>query len=124
VLDSLQASRCANPVILGGDIHAFVVGNINAVAERFDTPLVAAEFVATSITSDPQPQESMDKWRPANPNLLRLDGTHRGYLSLHLDEKRMKVELVGIDDRTRLDASRLVVDAYVVEDGNPAIKPA
>src|SRR5690348_7305368 len=44
VIDALQAARASNPVILGGDIHAFIVSGINAVPERPDTPLVAAEF--------------------------------------------------------------------------------
>jgi alkaline phosphatase D len=124
LLDSLQRTRCRNPVILGGDIHAYVVGNINAVAERFDTPLLAAEFVATSMTSDPYPQETLDKWKPANPNLICLDGTRRGYLSVRLGKQRLQTDLVTIDDRTRADSGRQISGSYVVEAGNPLILPA
>ncbi|MEO8316100.1 MAG: alkaline phosphatase D family protein [Pseudomonadota bacterium] len=124
LVDSLQRSRCENPVILGGDIHAYVVGGINAVPERLDTPLVASEFVTTSVTSDPISQQTLDKWKSTNPNLLRLDGTSRGYLSLRLSESLLQADLVTIDDRLRLDSGRQLSASFVVEAGNPSIVPA
>jgi alkaline phosphatase D len=124
LLDSLQRSRSENPVILSGDIHAYVVGSVNAVPERFDTPLVAAEFVTTSITSDAPPQETLDRWKPANPNLLRLDGTRRGYLSLRISEERLQADLVTIDDRTQADSGRMSSGSYVVEAGSSQIVAA
>jgi alkaline phosphatase D len=124
VLDSLQRARAQNPVILSGDIHAYIIGSVNAVPERFDTPLVAAEFVTTSITSDAPPQETLDKWQPANPNLLRLDSTHRGYLSLRLTEQRLQADLVTIEDRTQPESGRQSGGSYVVEAGSSLILPA
>lgn len=124
LLDSLQATRSANPVVLGGDIHAFVVGGINAVPERLDTPLVASEFVTTSISSDAVAQATLEKWAAVNPHLRKLDGTHRGYLSFTLSAQRLRTELVTVDDASRPDAARGVAAAYVVEAGNPAILSA
>ncbi len=124
LVDSLRQSRAANPVILGGDIHAFVVGSINAVPERFDTPLVAAEFVTTSISSDAVAQPVLDRWLAANPNLQKLDGRRRGYLSLTLSEKQLRTDLITIDDSTRADSGRGIAGSYVVESGSPAILPA
>jgi alkaline phosphatase D len=100
------------------------VGSVNAVPERFDTPLVAAEFVTTSVTSDAPPQDTLDKWKPANPNLLRLDSTRRGYLSLRLSRQRLQVDLVTIEDRAQADSARQLSGSYVVESGSSAILPA
>jgi alkaline phosphatase D len=124
LLDSLQQARPANHVILSGDIHAFLVRGINAVPERFDTPLVASEFVTTSISSDPVAAATLERWRSLNPQLQRLDGSRRGYLSLTLSPKQLRTDLVTVDDASRPDAARSVSASYVVEAGNPAIHPA
>lgn len=124
LIDSLQRARSSNPVVLSGDIHAFTVAGVNAIPERLDTPLVAAEFGATSITSDPIAQATLDRWRAANPNVHRLDGTQRGYLMLALTEQRLKADLVAVDDARRVDSGRKVVASYIVESGHPRIIPA
>jgi alkaline phosphatase D len=123
-MDSLQAARAANPVIIGGDIHTFVIDGVNAVPERFDTPLAAAELVTTSITSDPLALSTLERWRSNSPNLQCLDGSRRGYLALTLSKRRLHTDLVTIDDVTRPDATRGVAASFVVEAGNPAILPA
>lgn len=124
LLDSLQQARSSNPVLLSGDIHAFTVAGVNAVPERLDTPLVAAEFSATSITSDPIAQATLDRWRAANPNVQRLDGTRRGYLLLTLAERQLRADLVALDDARRPDSGRKVMASYIVEAGDPRILPA
>lgn len=84
VLQSMQRARSTNPVVFGGDIHAFMIGGVNAVPAQLDTPLVAAEFTTTSISSDAIAQPTLDGWRALNPQLAKLDGTRRGYLSFTL----------------------------------------
>jgi alkaline phosphatase D len=124
LLESLQAARAANPVVLGGDIHAYIVGGINAVAERLDTPLVAAEFGSTSISSDSAPQATLDKWAALNPHVQRIDGRRRGYSLLTLSGQRLRADLVTVPDVSRVDAAREVIASYVVEAGSPTIHPA
>jgi alkaline phosphatase D len=124
LLDSVQRARAANPVVLSGDFHCFMVSSINAVPERLDSPLVASEFVGTSISSDSLGQDVLDRWRANNPHLQRLDGTRRGYLRLTLSAKQLRADLITVDDASRPDSGRSVAGAYVVEAGNPAILPA
>jgi alkaline phosphatase D len=124
LLDDVQRSRAANPVVLSGDFHCFLVSGINAVPERFDTPLVASEFVGTSISSDSLAQDVLDRWRSQNPHLQRLDGTRRGYLSLTLTPKQLRADLVTVDDAARPDSGRSKMGSYIVEAGNAAIQSA
>jgi len=124
LLDSVRNAQAKNPVILGGDIHAFVVGGVNAVPERLDTPPLAAEFVTTSISSESVAQPVLDKWRAANPQIECLDGRRRGYLALTLSDRQLRAELVTVDDASRSDSGRSTAGSYVVEAGNPAILPA
>jgi alkaline phosphatase D len=124
LLDSLQQARSSNPVLLSGDIHAFTVAGVNAIPERLDTPLVAAELGATSITSDPIAQPTLDRWRAANPNVQRLDGTRRGYLVLTLAEQRLRADLIAMDEARTADSGRHVMASYIIESGDPRILPA
>lgn len=124
LVDTLQQTRSQNPVIFSGDLHAFVAGNVNAVPERLDTPLVAAEFVATSVSSDSRPQDSLDDWRNNNANILLMDGRKRGYLAVNLSDKRMQVDLIAVDDVNQPMAGRQVLRSLVVEAGSPLILPA
>ncbi|HUG73537.1 MAG TPA: alkaline phosphatase D family protein [Steroidobacteraceae bacterium] len=124
LLESLAKTRSGNPVVLSGDIHAFTVAGINAVPERLDTPLVAAEFGVTSISTDAIAQDTLDRWRAANANVHRLDGTRRGYLLLTLSDRQLRADLVGVDDPALPDSGVRVSASYVLEAGDPRIKPA
>jgi alkaline phosphatase D len=124
MLASLAKTRSANPVVLSGDIHAFTVAGINAVPERLDSPLVAAEFGVTSISTDGIAQETLDRWRAANPNVHRLEGRGRGYLSLTLSERQLRADLVTVDDVARAESPSRVSASYVLEAGDPRILPA
>ena len=61
-----------NPVVLGGDVHSF---NVNHLKLDFDdpaSPVVASEFVGTSITSEAWSQERLKPLLADNP--LTIDG--------------------------------------------------
>jgi len=66
----LSERKVANPVVLSGDIHAFVVSGLHLKAADLDSPLVAPEFVTTSISSDAVPEQYFESVRKLNPNLL------------------------------------------------------
>ena len=51
LLDFLQTRRVANPVVLTGDIHTNWCNDLLVDFDRPDGPVVAAEFVGTSISS-------------------------------------------------------------------------
>jgi alkaline phosphatase D len=124
LVETLQRTRAPNPVMLSGDIHAYIVAGLNAVPEDPDTPLVAGEFVTTSISSDPVAASVLEEWRAANPRFHRLDGSRRGYTLLDLSEQRLRADLVAVDDRDRPDSGRRAAGSYVMEAGHPAIHPA
>jgi alkaline phosphatase D len=113
----LVASRLANPVVLSGDIHAFLVSELNAVPGRPETPVVAPEFTTTSISSRGLPQAKFDASVPANPNILLADARHRGYLTLDLGPGRLEARLIAMDSVTSPQSRRRVLASYVVDAG-------
>lgn len=123
-VDLLQETRCPNPVILSGDIHAYIMANINAVPERPETPVVTCELAGTSISSDSLAQPLLDVWKAENPCVQLFEGRSRGYLSLTLSPSQLRADLVTVLDSTRADSARGSAGTFIVEAGNPAIQRA
>jgi alkaline phosphatase D len=124
LLESTVRSGARNPVLLSGDIHAFLASNLNRDAADPGSPVVAAEFTTTSISSQALPQVELDKRRQENPSVLWANSERRGYLRLDLDRERLRADLVAMDSVKKSDAGRSVQASFVVEAGQPGTKPA
>jgi len=116
----LSERHITNPVVLSGDIHAFVVSGLHLKPADLDSPVVATEFVATSVSSDAVSEEYFEKIRKLNPNLLTATGLNRGYVMLDITQERLRADLVAIDSVKTPDAGRKTLASYVVEAGKPA----
>jgi alkaline phosphatase D len=124
VLDALQKHGVRNPVVLSGDIHAFVAGNVRAIPEQPDSALLATEIAATSVSSDPRPPQQFEEWMAENPDLLLAEGRWRGYALLRLSAQRLQADLMAIDDRDDANAAQRVLHSLVVEAGVPGLQRA
>ncbi|MET0509779.1 MAG: alkaline phosphatase D family protein [Burkholderiaceae bacterium] len=123
LVDSMTRQRLSNPVVIGGDLHAFYVADL-AAGPHPDSAIAAAEFVGTSITSQAPGQGYYDRVRAANAHLRYANGTQRGYLRMTVTRDRIEVDLVGLDDSRRADSAARIQSAWVVEDGRPGAWPA
>ena len=52
LLTHIHDSRVANPVVLTGDIHSFWTNDLKLDFDDAASPVVATEFVGTSISAD------------------------------------------------------------------------
>jgi alkaline phosphatase D len=120
----LAERHISNPVVLSGDIHAFVVSGLHLRAADLDSPVVAPEFVTTSVSSDAVPEQYFDTARKLNPNLLTATGEHRGYVRLDITKERLQADLVALDTVKKPDSAQSTLVSYVVEAGKPAPVPA
>ena len=68
LLAHLRDQRVPNPVVIGGDIHSFWVTDLQ-VEPREGAPVVASEFVGTSMTSPSIPYEAFARFLPENPHV-------------------------------------------------------
>ena len=122
LLESL--AHKANPVVLGGDIHAF---NVNELKLDFDdaaAPVVASEFVGTSVTSQGWAQKRLDALRADNPHVLLADSRYRGYVRAELTPEALKVDLRAMEHVKTREAACSTLASFVVEDGQAGPKPA
>jgi alkaline phosphatase D len=122
VLEAL--AQKANPVVLGGDIHAFNVNSLKLDFDAASAPAIAAEFVGTSITSQGWSQDRNERLRADNPHVLLAESRYRGYMRMELTPGSLKADLRAMDDVRTGDSACRTLASFVVEDGHPGPKPA
>jgi alkaline phosphatase D len=120
LLESLAAK--SNPIVLGGDIHVFNVNQLKLDYDDPASPIVASEFVGTSVTSQGWPQERLDAMRPDNPHVLYAESRYRGYVRVEATPKQLRADLRGLQSVQSRDATCSTLASFVVEDGTPGPK--
>lgn len=124
MMAAIGDSRVPNPVVLSGDIHAFLVANLHRDPADVESPVVASELVATSITAQGGPQSSWDAAQARNPNVLYTNSQARGYLRLDICREHLQAALVALDSPVDARSGAKVVRSYAVEAGRPGPQPA
>jgi alkaline phosphatase D len=119
LMNQLDAAKVANPVVLTGDVHAFIVSGLHREPGDLESPVIASELVTTSVSSEGTPQDKLDAWRAANPNLLLANGEHRGYLRVDVSHDRLDATLVALDSEKRADTGASVFRKFVIEADQP-----
>jgi alkaline phosphatase D len=109
----------SNPVVLGGDVHSFNVSQLKLDFDDPASPVVASEFVTSSITSQSWAQERLNEFLPDNPHILLADSRFRGYTRVEVSSARLQVDLRAVESVQRRDASCSTLASFVVENGKP-----
>ena len=119
LLSHLVEKRIANPVVLGGDVHSFNVADLKLDFDDPKSPVVASEFVGTSITSQAWAQERLNQLLPDNPHFKLMDSRYRGYLRVEVTPGRMRADLRAMELVQSREAACNTLATFVVEDGKP-----
>jgi alkaline phosphatase D len=124
LLDKIARYKPRNPVVIGGDRHAYFAANLKRDFSKPEEPTIASEFVGTSITSDGPSEKSIRKALADNPDLIYARGDKRGYATMELTSKTCRVDFEALDDvRDPKSATRRLA-SFVVDDGIAGPKPA
>jgi alkaline phosphatase D len=117
LFDSIVSRKLSNPVVLGGDVHSFNVNQLKADFDNPESPIVASEFVGTSITSQAWAQERLNQYLPDNPHMLLVDSRYRGYVRVDVTPARWTADLRAMDNVQKRDAGCSTLATFVVENG-------
>jgi alkaline phosphatase D len=117
LLSHVRDSRTSNPVFIGGDVHMAIVSDLRVDFDDPRTPVVASEFVATSITSDGPARARIEAWVADNPHIRYVDPTRRGYTVMELSARRCMARLYTLDDVRDAGSRIRNLVAFAVEDG-------
>lgn len=123
LLETLASRRDGStPLVLGGDIHAFLAAELRPDFDRPEQPPVAVEFVATSITS--QSNARYPHPYPGEPHIGFADASRRGWLSMRLTPRDAVVEMRALQNVTDRDSGAFTLRRFAVEAGQPRLLPA
>jgi alkaline phosphatase D len=122
LLDTLQSRNISNPVVIGGDVHTFNVTELKSDFDDPASPVVASEFVTSSITSQADSQQRLNALLADNPHLLLADSRYRGYVRVDLAPQALRADLRAMQSVQRSDAACSTLASFIVEDGRPGPK--
>ena len=120
----LQTRRVPNPVVLTGDIHSNWANELRVDDHKPDLPVVATEFVATSLSSGgngPKKPKNLDKMMSDNP-CVKFHDQQRGYIRCTLTPKTWTSDYMIVDDVLKPGGKTKAEATMVVEAGSPIIK--
>ena len=119
LLTATAHAGAANPVFLGGDVHSYWVTDLKADYGSARAPVVATEFVTTSVSSSPIPEALAAAIRDENPHIRYGQTGPRGYLRMQCTATQMQADLRGLDDVTDARTACHTLASFVVTDGEP-----
>jgi alkaline phosphatase D len=127
VTDHFVNARVRNPVIITGDWHSTFANDIRQDFDDTDSPVVASEFVGTSISSNGDGEIYGPYYGPMirhNPHIRFFDGDRRGYVRCTVDRAHWRTDLRMVTTVSRSDAPAYTHASFVVADGVPGIQQA
>jgi alkaline phosphatase D len=124
LLQRIAQTRVPNPVVIGGDIHAFFANDLRVDFDDLNSPVVATELVGTSISSQGPPYQLIADALPDNPHVRFFESRKRGYISVEVDAKQMTTQLRVISDVADPKASVSTLKTFAVENGKPGVVTA
>jgi alkaline phosphatase D len=117
-----QRAKSRNPVVLTGDWHSTFVNDIRRNFDRPDSPVVATEFVGTSITTNGDAEVYGPYYGPMiqfNPHIQFFDGDRRGYVLCRFNNSRLRTDLQMVRTVSTPEAERYTYASFIVNDGEP-----
>jgi len=118
LLGHIAARKVPNPVVIGGDHHTAIVCDLKTDFDDPRAPVVATEFVGTSISSQGISQKSIETWRAENPHIRYANSTRRGYTAVELTARRCHARLRAVNEKDP-NSGVSTLAAWTVEDGRP-----
>jgi alkaline phosphatase D len=122
LLANFSSGKVRNPIVIGGDVHSFNVAELKRDFDDPASPVVASEFVGTSITSQAWPQERLNELLPDSPHILYADSRFRGYTRVEVGAKAGRFDLRAMDSVQTRGAACRTLASFIVEDGRPGPK--
>jgi alkaline phosphatase D len=120
-LQRIAQTRVSNPVVVGGDIHAFFANDLRVDFDDPKSPVVATEFVGTSVSASGPSYDTFAAFLPDNPHVQFFESRKRGYVSVDVDAGQMTTRLRAISDVTDPKASVSTLKTFAVENGKPGV---
>ena len=122
LLKGVQSNQISNVITLGGDVHMNVAANLRLEANEESSPIIASEFVTTSISSRGLSESATQTIKANNSDILHMRADERGYALIQVDPQRVQCEFRTTPTPAGSLESLSVQAVYYVETGQPGPK--
>jgi len=124
LLRHIHDNKVSNPVVISGDIHSFFANDLKLDFDDQSSPIVATEFVGTSISSYGPPYDPIARVLPDNPHVHFFDSRRRGYVLADLTAQAMQVQMRVVSDARDPKATISTFRTFAVEGGRAGVVAA
>ena len=125
LMSFLTTRRVPNPVVITGDIHSNWVNDLRVSDRQFDQPVVATEFVGTSISSGGDGEKNspyIPLLKMRNPG-VKYFNAQRGYVLCTVTPDTWQSDYRIVEEVTKPGAPVTTKAKFIVESGTPGAKP-
>jgi alkaline phosphatase D len=121
LLQHIADRKVSNPVVVGGDIHSYFANDLKLDFDDPRSPVIATEFVGTSIASRGPNYDQFMTFVPDNPHIHFFDSRVRGYSAVEVTRQQMTVRFRALSSGTDPRASVSTLRSFTIEDGRPGV---
>jgi len=124
LLSAIAQRASGRTVVITGDIHANFVNELHAGFDRPGRPVVAAEFVGTSLSSSGDGWATYQGWermQPENPH-IKWHNAQRGYVRCRVTPDEWRADYRIVPYVTRPGAPVETATSWRVQHGRPGIE--
>lgn len=126
LVDFYATRKIPNPIVIAGDIHSNWVNDILADFDKPTGPVVATEFVCTSISSGGNGTQTVPGHAEVlaeNP-FVRFQNSERGYTMCTVSPTEFRSDYRVVEEVTKPGCPVVTRKSFVVEAGHPGAKLA
>jgi len=126
LLQRLRARRPNPPIVITGDTHFSLAGELRPEFGNPASPVVGVEFIGTSLSSGGDGQDMADfgqRFLDANPD-LRFFNNQRGYVRCVVTPREWQADYRVVDFVTRPGSPITTRASFTVLDGRPGLQRA
>jgi alkaline phosphatase D len=121
LLNFLGTRKPSNPIVLAGDVHNNWVNDLRLNVDDSRTPVVASEFVGTSISSAGDGSDispAMEAMLAEN-ECVRFCNNQRGYVAFEIQPDALRADYRVLEYVTRPGSPIKTRASFAVENGKP-----
>jgi len=117
LLRHIDDSSVKNAVVFSGDIHSYWANDLKADFDDPLAPVIATEFVGTSVSAKPPPYDVFAKLLPDNPHVRYFESRWRGYSVADFTRKDLAVRFQAVRDVLDPNTDVFTLKKFAVENG-------
>lgn len=126
ILDRLAARSNRDIVVVGGDMHAFIACDVKADFTKPESPVIASEFVGTSVTSH---SYNYDAWQlllkdPGNAHIKVADDRQKGWAGAEITPEGWAVQFRAVSSVWTQSPGFSTHSRWAVAWGRPGVQAA